>query len=324
MRARFVVVAGLSLMTAPGLYAQANSCPTGGTATLTQDACQMAVDVFQFMAPQLGVAMTGGNATLGRGGALGGLPHFTIGVRGNILSGDVPSVDAFPTPASTGRQQRELQTDKQVVGLPAIDAAIGLFKGLPLGVTNVGGVDLLLSATYVPEVGGENDDFQVKPQSNLQFGYGARVGLIEESLLLPGVSVTFIKRDLPKTDIAGRSTNVDIDVNDIEVKTTAWRVVASKSLVMFGLAVGAGQDRYDQRAAIQATANGLTSTPVAFSQDLTRTNVFADLSYNLPLFKVVGELGQVSGGTIETYNTFSGGNADKSRVYGSVGIRFQF
>ena len=34
-----------------------------------------------------------------------------------------------------------------------MDAAIGLFKGLPLGVTNVGGVDLLLSASYVPKSG---------------------------------------------------------------------------------------------------------------------------------------------------------------------------
>jgi len=43
-------------------FAQANSCAVG----LTQDACQKAVDVFQYVAPQLGTAITGGNATLGR------------------------------------------------------------------------------------------------------------------------------------------------------------------------------------------------------------------------------------------------------------------
>ena len=45
-----------------------------------QSACrtpaQQAVDVFQFMAPQLGLALAGGNATLGQGGALGGFGHF--------------------------------------------------------------------------------------------------------------------------------------------------------------------------------------------------------------------------------------------------------
>jgi hypothetical protein len=64
--------------------------------------------------------------------------------------------------------------------------------------------------------------------------------------------------------------------------------------------------------------------PVALSQNLTRTNVFADLSMNLLLFKLTGEIGQVSGGTINTYNTFNGKQAADSRVYGSVGARFGF
>ena len=33
---------------------------------VAQDACQQAYDLFQFMAPQLGVAVAGGNATLGQ------------------------------------------------------------------------------------------------------------------------------------------------------------------------------------------------------------------------------------------------------------------
>ena len=32
--------------------------------------------------------------------------------------------------------------------------------------------------------------------------------------------------------------------------------------------------------------------------------MFADLSLNFPFIKIVGEIGQVSGGTIDTYNTF--------------------
>ena len=39
--------------------------------------------------------------------------------------------------------------------------------------------------------------------------------------------------------------------------------------------------------------------------------------------KVVAEVGQVSGGDVSVYNSFSQA-ADKSRLYGSVGIRISF
>src|SRR3954463_346390 len=57
-----------------------------------QDACQKAVDIFAFMTPQLGIGLVGGNATLGTGGALGGIGRFSIGVRGNGIRGRVPRV----------------------------------------------------------------------------------------------------------------------------------------------------------------------------------------------------------------------------------------
>src|SRR3954468_2479499 len=53
----------------------------------TQDACQKAVDIFAFMTPQLGIGLVGGNATLGATRALGGIGHFSIGVRGNATRG---------------------------------------------------------------------------------------------------------------------------------------------------------------------------------------------------------------------------------------------
>jgi hypothetical protein len=121
-------------------------------------------------------------------------------------------------------------------------------------------------------------------------------------------------------------------VNNFSLKTTAWRVVASKGLLLFGFAAGIGQDKYESSTDISAHIAARTvppvpafnSTPVSIAQSITRTNVFADLSMNLLLFKLTGEIGQVSGGTINTYNTFSGKQAADSRVYGSVGARFGF
>jgi hypothetical protein len=340
MKKQLMVAAGLLMLADSNAGAQANTCPNGTSSTIgtivvpdrsraSQDACQMAVDVFQFLAPQLGLALVGGNATLGAGSTLGGIGHFSVGVRGNIFHGDLPQIGSFPAPGTAGRTQRTLPSKGQILGMPTADAAIGIFGGLPLALTNVGGVDLLLSAAYIPSFGDSTSDVMVKPARNLQVGYGVRVGLLSESILVPGVSFTYIKRDLPKTSIFGKSTNLDVSITDAKVETSAWRLTASKSFLLFGAVVGAGRDKYAQGASIQATTRGTvagtqTSDVIALAQDLTRTNVFADLSLNLPLFKITGELGHSSGKSesVTTYNTFSGGAADKARNYGSVGIRF--
>jgi hypothetical protein len=331
MRKAMCVAAGLALFAMAGAQAQGagNPCPAGASPTdpalLTQDACQMGIDVFQVMAPQLGLALAGGNATLGQGGTLGGPGHFSIGVRGNVFRGDLPQVQDFPDPAITGRQQRTgsaaLPSESQILGLPTADLALGVFRGVPLGLTNVGGIDLLVSATYVPTIGDAGEEIRVEPDRNLQLGYGVRIGLLQESLIVPGVSFTYLKRDLPKTTISGQASNFDLLISDAQVKTSAYRVVASKSLLVLGLAAGVGQDRYDQSAMVQATSGGVASAVVPLEQKLTRTNYFLDVSLNLPVIKFIGEVGRVTGGTVDTFNEFQTGRADKARTYGSVGIR---
>jgi hypothetical protein len=340
MQKLFVIMAGLSLVAARNVRAQANTCPPGTVTAgipdrqrATQDACQMAVDVFQFMAPQLGLALTGGNATLGQASTLGGLGHFSIGVRGNVFKGDLPQVQRFPQPVTSGRVQRSgasaLPSKSQVLGLPTADAAIGIFGGLPLALTNVGGVDLLLSASYVPKVGDSTSNIRVSPDQSLNVGYGVRVGLLSESILVPGVSLTYIRRDLPTTTITGTSANLDVAVRDTRVKTSSYRVVASKSLMLFGLAAGVGRDTYDQGASVQGTvksgALSTTSDAIVLAQAVSRTNVFLDVSMNLPFFKFTGEVGNASSiSDVTTYNSFTSGDAGKSRTYGSLGIRFGF
>jgi hypothetical protein len=208
--------------------------------------------------------------------------------------------------------------------LPTADAAIGIFGGVPLGITSVGGIDLLVSASYVPSYGDVDSDVRVKPAQNLRFGYGVRVGLLQESIVVPGVAFTFLKRDLPKTTISGTSENIEVKITDASVKTSAYRIVASKNLLLLGIAAGVGQDRYDQSAIVEGTAKisgGTSSRSEPFAQKLTRTNYFLDLSLNLPIFKIIGEVGQVTGGTVDTYNTFETGRADKARTYGSLGFR---
>ena len=324
MRFRHVAGAAAGLMmigaanraVAQGINSQ---CGSTGTALVTQDACQKAIDLLQYMAPQLGIALTGGNAILGQGGTLGGLGHFAIEARANLLAGTLPRIADF-TPVVTGAQQTTYTTSTQLLGLPGATAAVGLFKGIPLALTNIAGIDALVSATYVPNLTQDNVSVRTTGGS-LKFGYGVRVGLLQESLVVPGISATWLKRDLPTTAITGAAGSSTLSVSGLSESTTAWRIVANKSFVVFGLAAGVGQDKYTSSANVAGFVGTLPSPTVGASQSLTRTNYFGDLSFNLVIFKIVGEVGIAQGGTVQTYNHFDK-PADDSRLYGSVGLRF--
>lgn len=334
---RFLAVALLVLMAVKSQAQQPDpQCAPGNQVSspatyYTSDACQKAVDLFKYMAPQLGVSLTGGNALLGTGSTVGGLGHAKFEVRVNGLWGSVPNVQN-PAPAAGPYQQSTYTTKTQVLGLPAVAGEIGLFKGLSLPLTKVGGIDALVTATYIPDF--NNANVSVKATGgNLKWGYGARLGLLEESLLVPGVSVTWLRRDLPTIDIAGTAptgsgTTTTLQVNGLTEQTTAWRVVASKSLILLNIAAGVGQDKYDSKANVNASVNfgpfsGSRPSSVRMEQNLTRTSYFADLSMNLLILKLIGEIGMVSGGTVTTYNKFDK-PADKSRLYGSIGARLDF
>lgn len=333
MRSRSIALTVAFLATAGAVQAQ------GGGATANPsckgqaaDYCQQAVDFFGYMAPQLGTAMTGGNSTLAQGGSMGGprfglVPRFALGVRVNAVQGNAPDYNPqfvatldpnLPPPAA-----RELTTSNAIVPMPAVDLALGVFKGVPLALSNVGGIDLLLNATYIPNYDG--DQFSIKPDNNLAIGYGVRVGLLQESLVVPGVGFSYVTRKTPKTTLDLHPTGGSATVKDLELKSNAWRLTVSKSLLLFGLAAGVGQDTYDASTAISATASSGATTasigPIAVSSKVTRTNYFADLSMNLLLVKLVGTVGMVSGGEIPTYNSYDN-PADKSRLFGSVGVRF--
>jgi len=301
----------------------------GGATVLVADACQKSVDLFNYFAPQLGALVAGGNTELGRGGTLGGPGHFSVGLRVNGMRSPVPQLQNVNI-STSGFVRSQVSTEGTWVGFPVADAAIGIFKGIPLGVTNVGGIDLLVNAAYVPTL--EEDDFEVRTAgSSFKVGYGARLGLLQETALVPGLAVSYLRRELPTTSVIASTQDGDrVGVTDVGVRTDSWRVAASKNLLFFGLAVGAGQDSYDMGATLTAdvVTTGVPGTraplrDVRASQKLTRTNYFANLTLlNVPFFKLVGEIGRTQGGSLApTYNDFDGRRPDQTYTYGSVGVR---
>lgn len=309
--------------------AQASQCAS--VAVPVQDACNVAIDLFHYMTPQLGIALTGGNMILGQGGTNGGLRHSSVGARVNLVAGSIPELQA---PSETGATARSslnpYPTKDQYLGLPFVDASIGLYKGFPLGFTSVGGVDVLLSAAYVPtvDISTSTGGISIEPDTPFKIGYGVRVGLLEETVLVPGVSISFMLRDLPTTTLIATTGNDSLGVTDLSLKTTSWRVTTGKSFVGFTIAGGLGQDTYDASTTIESVINRpvigrVTTGPLSVVQKVTRTNFFGSISLNLLIAKLVAEGGVISGGGFTTFNTFDI-NADASRIHGAVGLRIGF
>src|SRR5262249_33350523 len=139
----------------------------------------------------------------------------------------------------------------------------------------------------------------------------------------PAVSASFMERDLPKTSITGVDNSGDsLTVHDLSVKTSSWRLVASKNIFILGLAAGVGADHYSMSTDVNVALNSITcgisgcsGTVASPKLSITRANYFGDVSLNFAIFRTVFEIGQVAGKDISTFNTFSGKVAGDSRLY---------
>ncbi|MFN2399397.1 MAG: hypothetical protein ABR543_12255, partial [Gemmatimonadaceae bacterium] len=288
------------------------------------DACQKTLDIFNYMTPQFGALLTGGNSTLGLASATGGPGRFSISVRATAMQASIPNIEEVGVQTGSAQQSTYAVKD-QPAGFPTADASIGVFGGVPVGVTRILSVDALGSLTYVPSLSASGVDMNVG--KSFQFGYGARLGLVQESMVVPGISVSWIRRDLPSATLTGSQDDDTVTVSGFGIETSAWRIVAGKSVGMFGLALGYGKDTYKSDAQLSYVVNeGLVRNtppngPYSLSTKNSATNMFADVSLNLIAVKIVAEIGRVKADGGQTYNQFSKG-ANEPRLYGALGVRF--
>ncbi len=300
--------------------AAAQQCGAGSD-PLAEDACATGRDFLLYMAPQLGTSLVGGSHTLGIGTNLGGFPHFAIALRANAVRGSRPVIDNLAPGAAL---QKDFTTEEQFLGLPTVDLAIGLTKGFNIGITRIGGIDLIGGATYVPEV--TEDDFSVAaPDGSLSLAYGARVGLLQQSALIPGVSFSWMKRDMPTLDLATTTDGGDqLSITNLAINSTSWRLAAQKNFLLFQFGAGFGKDNYDFNADVAASVDGgAQNGNFNASQEMSRTTMYGSLGINLFLVKIVGEVGQVSGGNAPTFHNYDT-PADEKRLYATAGIRISF
>jgi hypothetical protein len=329
-RASGLALLALSAALAAHLPAQSGTCQGSVAAPALADACRKADDLFRFLAPQLGVALSGGNVLLGQGGALGGWGRVAAVLRVTAVDGRVPAnaVSLNPTAAVAS----DFGAARAPVPVPALDVGVGLVRGVPLGLTNVGGVDLLLGVTAVPSV--SRDGFEVTREGSGIVGtLGLRVGVLQESALVPGVALSVLRRRLPTTSMQYRTGNDTLGVSDTRVASTVFRLTVNKRLGLLGFGAGVGEDRLDTRTSVEAVVNetvaGQAVRTVASVRDArdrtTRGTAFVNLAFGLARAQLVAELGRSRAGPLrETLNTFGRRRANEAYTYASAGVGLRF
>ncbi|HYW09828.1 MAG TPA: hypothetical protein VE913_22885, partial [Longimicrobium sp.] len=216
-------------------------------------AVAQAVDAAQ---PQLGILMAGGNPTLGTastgGVRLGILPRVSAGARVNVVFARLPDI------RDSGSGSGSYVPEKFSVPAPAVGAnvSLGVFPGISVAplIGGVGAVDLLGSVTVLPLSlagvdGLENDA--------VSWGAGARVGLLRESFVTPGASVSLMYRRMGEVrfgevcDNGGTDTCTGGgDIGEIAFGLSNWsaRGAVGKRFLGLGLTAGVGYDRFNTDA----------------------------------------------------------------------------
>ena len=279
--------------------------------------------------PQLGLALAGGNATLGQGSDARRLGHFSIGVRGNVFNGTLPQVAPVHAEhhAARGRaaaDQGPSRSDSRP--LTRRSASSRAFRSRSRMSC---GIDALVSAAYVPTINIERrHDHAAAPTGSSATARASACSRSRSSCRASrsrGSSAI-----LPTTDIVG-TVGQQLQLSVLNTQGQDVGVARRREQELHRLR-RCGRRRPGQVRPVRGHLGARVSQGGLHRQrrrcrtrlqSLTRTNVFVDASLNLPLFKLVAEVGQVSGGTRERRTTRSRAAAPIDRsVYGSVGLRF--
>ncbi len=305
--------------------------------------CAQVVTTMQSIQPTIGIAFSGANPTLGTastiGTRLGVFPHVSVSARANIAPVDMPNLFNGFNATLTTNQLPAMGTSKVPLASLQGDVAVGVFNGLSFGPAfkGLGAVDVLGSVSFVPasKKAGINTTI-------LNFGGGARVGILKQGILMPGISLTGMFRrmndvtfgDMAAGDPAQFTTNLS---------TFSLRGMISKGLMLLDVAAGAGYDIYksniDMQWSLDCSAS-VCGTDLAFPGQISGPvktaawNVFADAGISLLVLHVVGEVGyQKPTSIIGPTDLQNAGLPDQTlvssdlsggRLFGSVGLRITF
>ena len=332
-----IAFAAAALFAAP-LAAQGDIdtvCNTGILAIAAEE-CTVVAQAVDAAQPQLGILMAGGNPTLGTastgGVRLGLIPRVSLTGRINVVGARLPDI----------REQANGQADKFTLPVPAVGAnlSVGLTQGFSVApmIGGFGAIDLLGSVSVLP-LSLVGDDFG---DNAFSWGAGARVGLIRESFVMPGVSVSLMYRSLGDVSFGDVCEGTEVPAGDNRFTCAGegddgeltfgldnWsaRAAVSKRLLGLGLTAGVGYDRFETSADFAFRAPG---APAGVEQvyrfndiavDNDRWSAFLDASFTLLIGSLVAEVGWMQGSeAIPEFDT-TDFDPKEGTFFGSVGAR---
>jgi hypothetical protein len=312
------LIAALVLVALTSPLAAQSEC--AGYSANAHRVCAAAVDGTRAFHPVLGVLVSGGNPTIGSAGALGGLGHAAVSLRANAVEVVLPDLSYNGSTATVPAGQ------KLFAPAPQVEGALGLFKGMSGGLL---ALDFLGSAQLLPT--NQIDNLTVDGTARkvgslaLGLGYGARVGILREMGPLPAVSISIMRRDIP------RITYGNVDAGDaysygVDLHATNLRLVASKQLLILSLAAGLGWDKYTGDAVIRFQ-DPITLTPqpdIPVALNSARGLAFVNAGLNLAVLRLTGEVGYQTGKDQNLGTSFEDLDTTKGKFFAGLGLRMGF
>ena len=308
--------------------------------------CGQGVSALTSVQPTIGIGFTGGNHVLGTattiGRRLGLFPRISVTARANGALAEVPNLlDGFTGELDENGQLPAMENSTVPLGSLQGDIQLGLFNGLALGpVGGLGSLDLLGSVSFIPALAktGLADPI-------INWGAGARVGILRQGLIMPGVSVSGMYRNMGEVSF-GSIDDGDPAQFATELSTISLRGAISKGLLAFDFAAGGGYDiytstpRFDFELVCPASECGgvrMTVRPeeeVGGELQTAAWNVFANAGLSMLILNVIGEVGYQKATEVITADDLREAglpdqpptveDLDGGRLFGSIGVRFTF
>jgi len=312
MKIHLVLVAGLAVA---GVRLSAQQCT--GSASV-QGVCNRAIDALKTFHPAAGIIVSGGDPSLGTAKALGGFGHFFVSARVNAVKVAAPNPDTTSGP----------QTIHGFVPAPVVEAGVGVWPGLRGGML---AVDALFSATLVPthavdKLSVDSGAAHVGSMA-LGLGFGARVGVWSGMFPIPAVSLSVMRRSLPRLTYgqlaASSLSSGDAFDFSTDVKATNVRVTAGYHLPLADVAAGFGFDHYSSAGRLRYYDNPPFSSvaTVPFTPSENRAVLFADAAFHLSLASLGVELGYQTGQDQHLSTNYSGFDPKSGHFFGGLGVR---
>jgi hypothetical protein len=299
-----------------------------------QERCATVAQALDAAQPQLGILLAGGNPTLGTastgGVRLGVIPRASLTGRVNVVLARLPDI------REEGEGGAQFRLPAPAVGA---NVSLGLSRGMSLApmIGGFGAIDLLGSVSVLP-LGLLDENFG---EHAFSWGAGARVGLLRESFVTPGVSVSFMHRRLgevafgnvcdgAETPATGNASTCagDGDAGELAfgLNNSSVRAAVSKRLLGLGATAGVGYDRFSTDADFAFRAPGTIAPNIRRIEDVRvvndRWSAFANLSFTVLVGSLVAEAGWMQGATpIEGFPATSDFDPREGTFFGSLGAR---